>query len=102
MIRNHLFAFAGLCLLLGSCDPPAQGGASAKPSGSAAKVASASAAKPTATVATTAAAATGESPAVSGDLETEADFEEEAEKDISTANFETELEAIEKEIAEAN
>jgi len=87
--RAFASASIALCLMaLGGCDKPAD---PATDQPASAKTAATPAAS------TEVAAATDSD---SDDIPTEADFEEEAEETISTANLESQLDALEKEIGE--
>lgn len=98
-LARGLFGAVMLVALLGCGDAaqPAGGSASAKPATSGAKAASSGAATGSAAQASTQAPAASAS-AAAADFETDADFEEEADKDISSANYEDELAKLEKEL----
>lgn len=88
----------GLSLALTACDEkPAATGA---PTGTAAAPAAATAKATAAATATAAAAALG-ADLKDEDLPVEADFEEEADKEITDANYAAELDKLEKELADA-
>lgn len=81
----------------GDAAQPAGGSASAKPATSGAKAATSGAATSSAAQASTQAPAASAS-AAAADFQTDADFEEEADKDIVSANYEEELAKLEKEL----
>ena len=93
-MKTHLITSALLCLLAAACGDANQGAPSAGAQKSAAPAATSAAAKATASAAPTAVAGAEE------EIPTEADFEEEAEKEITGDTMVAELEKLEKEIGE--
>ncbi len=93
-----LIALSALSLALFACGDEAP---TAQPAGStsAAKAKPAASAQKSAAVATTA-TATATAAADADDLPTVADFEDEADSQIDSANYEAELSSLEKELAE--
>lgn len=92
---SALALFALACGDSGGASKPAASG-SAAPAASTQKPAATAKSSAGPTAPASASAATAET---DEDIPTEADFEEEAEKDITAANMTSELDALEKEIA---